>query len=174
MDLAGFENVSKSFGENNVLKNVNQKFEAGNIYLLDEPSGMGKTTKLRILAGLIKPDEGRVFAPAASMCFQEDRLFEQYDAITNIMLGGCDREKAEKLALTLLGSDDINKPVLELSGGQKRRVALIRAFSGDCKMVLLDEPFTGLDEENREKAQRFIESNAKGRIIVTASHVKAN
>ncbi|MCR5256045.1 MAG: ATP-binding cassette domain-containing protein [Acetatifactor sp.] len=170
---AVLRNVSKSFGDEEVLKNVNMELFSGNIYFLNDPSGSGKTTTLRILSELEKPDRGSVNAPEAAFCFQEDRLFEDHDAITNIMLGGCDRKRAHELALTLLGTEDIQKPVRDLSGGQKRRVSLLRAFAGDFPMILLDEPFTGLDEENRKKASDFIEGNKDNRIIVIASHVKA-
>jgi len=73
-----------------------------------------------------------------------------------------------------LEAEDLNKPCKELSGGMKRRVALVRAMVAKTPIVLLDEPYNGLDEENREKVFAYIEANAQNRIILMATHMKQN
>ena len=70
----------------------------------------------------------------------------------------------------LLPEDQLDKPVSELSGGMKRRTSLIRALLNDGRVIILDEPFAGLDEENRRKALKYIDEKQQGRIILLCSH----
>ena len=81
------------------------------------------------------------------------------------------REEAKKQLRKVLDEADLEKACKELSGGMKRRVALVRAFVADSDMLLLDEPFTGLDKETREKVSIFMKEEQKGRTILIASHI---
>ena len=72
----------------------------------------------------------------------------------------------------LLPEEALDQPCHELSGGMKRRVSLVRAMEAGAKCVLLDEPFTGLDEENRKKAEDYIRRKTRGRIVMIATHIR--
>ena len=169
------EQLSKAYAGQNVLENVNFTLYPG-VTCVMAPSGTGKTTLLRILLGLEKPDKGRVLLPANchwSVVFQEDRLLEQLDAMGNLrfVLGGALDERAAREVLAELGLDDVGgKAVRDYSGGMKRRLALARALLTDADALALDEPFTGLDEENRLRAWRCIQKHTSGKIVLLVSH----
>lgn len=164
--------LTRQFAQETVLDGINAEYEAGQTYYLREPSGSGKTTLLHILAGLQKPDSGSVEAPAAvSMQFQEDRLCEDYSAVKNVELVNGDREAARGALAELLEPEALDKPCRLLSGGMKRRVALVRALEADSDLVLLDEPFAGLDAETRVRAESYIRARRAGRILIIATHV---
>ena len=166
--------VSKSFGELSVLQDYSLTMENGKRYLLMAPSGTGKTTFLRILTGLDHADSGRVegMPVRTGMVFQEDRLCEEYDAVCNIMLGmrkgTVESVRAE--AAKILPEDCLTKPVKELSGGMRRRVALLRAVLSDSELLVLDEPFAGLDEENRVRSAKFLLNRLEGRTLLVTTH----
>lgn len=167
--LAG---VEKSFGEQRVLAGVSAVYEPGQIYYLRQPSGSGKTTLFSVLAGLLKPDGGNVSTPdTVSMMFQEDRLCEAYSAIKNVELVCGDKRRAREALLELLEPEALEKPCAQLSGGMKRRVALVRAMEADAAFVLLDEPFTGMDAETRARAEGYIRARQDGRTILIATHI---
>lgn len=166
------ENVEKCFGDCTVLKDCTAVYEPGGIYYLTSPSGSGKTTRLHILAGLAKPDAGEVEVPrSVSMVFQEDRLCEDYDAVKNVELATGDRERAESALLELLPPEALHKPCSQLSGGMKRRVAVVRAVETESEALFLDEPFTGLDAGTREQTKRYIDRRRAGRTLIVASHI---
>ena len=166
--------VSVSYGENKVLQNFSVTYEPDNLYMLDSPSGSGKTTLLRVIAGLTKPDEGSVECNnrKVAMLFQEDRLCEEYSALKNVELVAVSRSTAKEHLLQLLDEADIYKSCKELSGGMKRRVALARTFASGAEILLLDEPYNGLDEENRMRVARYIEEKGRNRVVIMASHVQ--
>ena len=166
------KNISKAFDDLEVLKNFNAVYQLGETHCFTSPSGSGKTTLFRILCGLEQADSGKVEPVCEySVMFQEDRLCEAYSAIRNIEMVLGDREKAREALLQLLEADALDKPCSQLSGGMKRRVALVRAMEakGDC--VILDEPFTGMDAETRAKAEQYIAERQQGRIVLVATHI---
>ena len=169
------DSVSKSYGEQMVLQKLCAKYEAGRIYYLTSPSGSGKTTLFRILSGLEEADAGRVLLPIAdfrySMVFQEDRLCEEYSAVRNVEMVTGDRMLAREALLQLLEPEALNKPCSQLSGGMKRRVALVRAMECVSDCVLLDEPFTGMDAETKARAEGYIKEKQNGRILIIATHI---
>ena len=151
--------LCKSYGTQNVLHEVTATFRAGEVCCLMAPSGAGKTTLLHILAGLVKPDTGRVSAEceepigvsgtialSPAMVFQEDRFCEEETALQNVMLTGCGRQEAEECLGRLLPPEAFHKPVKALSGGMRRRVCIARALVAEGNVLLLDEPFSGLDD----------------------------
>lgn len=83
-----------------------------------------------------------------------------------------DAKEAREVLACLLPEEALERPCRELSGGMKRRVSLVRAMEVGAQCVLLDEPFTGLDEENREKAYEYIRTHARGSIIMIATHIR--
>ena len=167
--------LNKSFGEQTVLHDFSYTFEDGKEYLIRGESGIGKTTLLRLITKLETPDSGEiVFDGDATfaMVFQEDRLIDEISAVRNVLL--CDPQLSEaevrKELCRLLPEDQIDKPIRELSGGQKRRTAIVRAMVNDGAVIILDEPFTGLDEDNRRKALAYIREKQNGRTILLCSH----
>ena len=170
--------VDKSFelteagDRKNVLDQLSAVYEPGEVYYLRSPSGSGKTTLLRILAGLEEADSGEVNVPGpVSMVFQEDRLCMEYSALKNVEMITGDKARAEGALCRLLEKEDLEKPCTVLSGGMKRRVALVRAMEAQSQLVLLDEPFTGMDEETRLRAEAYISARQQGRTLIIATHI---
>ncbi len=148
--------VSKSFDGKPVLVNLSHSFPDGGISCVLGPSGCGKTTLLRILMGLLEPDSGRILGlpGRCSAVFQEDRLIEHASALANVRIALKRDFPAGRIAeaLSAVGlADAMAQPVRELSGGMKRRVAIVRALLSDAPLLLMDEPFRGLDRATRER-----------------------
>ena len=179
--LLEVKNITKSFGNTVVLDDFSYKFER-RVYVLSEPSGAGKTTLLRILCGLEVADSGTVSkSPQAKtvMMFQEDRLLENLSVRANIMLAIKAHSQEQKQnareriteALCAVGLEGTeNKPVSELSGGQKRRVALLRTLFADADILLFDEPLKGLDEALKQQVIGFVKPFVESKIVIWVTH----
>ncbi|MCL2217193.1 MAG: ATP-binding cassette domain-containing protein [Defluviitaleaceae bacterium] len=179
------KNIYKSFGDNKVLENISMRFDEG-ITCIMGPSGRGKTTLAYIIARLVAPDSGEISFPGGqkkiSLMFQEDRLLEWENAISNVLfvtkspiLGGV-RKKREYLErgkelLTQAGlADSMYKKAAELSGGMKRRVCLCRALIADYDLLILDEPFKGLDSGIKPSIMDMVKSHAAGKTVICITH----
>lgn len=168
------QNLCKTYGDHVVLHNLSFTAGVGITRILGR-SGTGKTTLLRILLGLDQPDSGSLFGTNCrwAAVFQEDRLLGHLDAEDNLRfaLGSAYNAAAAKTLLGELGLADVgSKPICEYSGGMKRRLALARALLAPSDALILDEPFTGLDEENRSIALRCILHAAQTKPVLLASH----
>ena len=168
------QNLCKTYGNHVVLHNLSFTAGVGVTRILGR-SGAGKTTLLRILLGLDQPDSGSLFGTNCrwAAVFQEDRLLGHLDAEDNLRfaLGSAYNAAAAKTLLGELGLADVgSKPICEYSGGMKRRLALARALLVPSDALILDEPFTGLDEENRSIALRCILHAAQTKPVLLASH----
>lgn len=168
--------VSKRFGDHVVLDGLGLVLEQGTVTALTGPNGVGKTTIARLLLGLESPDSGSVEGLGGlrrAAVFQEDRLCTHLDAVANVRLV-LDRDRracaADELAEVGLEGDDASKPVRELSGGQRRRVAIARAMAARADFVVLDEPFTGLDAESKPAVMAYVRERLAGRTAVLISH----
>ena len=169
------KNLTKSFGEKQVLKDLTWSVPEGRISVIMGPSGGGKTTLLRILLGLEHADSGTVLGlegKRLSAVFQEDRLCEDADAVTNVTMVSRKvfKETVTQELLQLLPEEAIHKPVKELSGGQRRRVAIVRACAIPSDILIMDEPFTGLDDESREKCIEYIRHKQGSGALVLTTH----
>lgn len=166
--------ICKSYGGRSVLQDYSLTMEPGGRYVLMAPSGAGKTTLLRILTGLDNADAGQVsgMPERVSMVFQEDRLCEDCDAVCNIMLGASDADAGQvrREAALILPESCLDQPVRALSGGMRRRVALLRAVLSDAEVLILDEPFAGLDEENRARTATYLLDRLHGRTLLVTTH----
>lgn len=170
--------LSKSYGEMPVLEEISVELAAGGRYCLMGVSGRGKTTLLRLIMGTEKMDSGTIrFSegkrPRFSVVFQEDRLCETFSPLDNIRLVTgvryTQREIWDELS-GILPEESFQRPVMTLSGGMKRRVAIARAMMAESDIVLMDEPFTGLDEENRKRVISYILEKLRGRTLLVTTH----
>lgn len=182
--------LSKSFDGRKVLDNLNLELSSGSTYCLMGASGIGKTTFLRILLGLEQADSGQIImqpepggngktwhaADADSRLvavFQEDRLCETFSALENVMLTAgksLTQEDAFRELCRLLPEESVTRPVSTLSGGMKRRVAILRALLAPSCGILMDEPFTGLDEDTRRTVTDYVREKSAGKLLVVITH----
>lgn len=168
--------LTKRYGENTVLDGFSCVIPAGELTAVAGVSGCGKTTLLSLLTGLLDPDSGEVLTdpPGArfSAVFQEDRLCENLTVSANIRLANSGLSGAEiSEALSAVGlSGCENRTVRELSGGMKRRTALLRALLAEYGAVVLDEPFKGLDEATKNQVLDFCREKLRGKTAVLVTH----
>ena len=167
--------LTKRFGEKTLFEDLDLTLTAPAV--LWAPSGWGKTTLLRILMGLEKPTSGTVQGVGkVSAVFQEDRLCPQLTAVENVALvlpGPMDQYKKQiEMDFQQLGLDGaaLSLPARKLSGGQKRRAALLRALWAESDTLLLDEPFTGMDPETMKKAAALLKARCQDRNVLLATH----
>lgn len=168
------QEVSFAYETTPVCDRVTWRLPDNGVVCLWGPSGCGKTTLLRLLAGLEKPSAGRVEGgERVSMVFQEDRLLPWLTALENVTLVGAD-ETTASLVLKELGLTDEELGALpqHLSGGQQRRVALARALAADSDLLLLDEPFNGLDEDTWHNVVPLVAEYATRRPVVLVTHIR--
>lgn len=163
------------YEDNTVLKDVSAEFEPGKVYAITGESGIGKTTLLKVLCGVKKADEGKVKGKETvkACVFQENRLFEDYTAAENVFATGmCGKDLAvvEEALKEILPLEALGKPVKEYSGGMKRRVEIARAILSESPVILMDEPFSGLDDKTKDSTIQFIEKNRKNRTILLTTH----
>lgn len=173
MDIV-LSNITLCFGDKRVFSDFSAVFGQGSITCVMGSSGIGKTSLLNILMGLLKPDSGTVSGVPArfSTVFQEDRLCECCGARRNLKLAGCVGDIDS--ALKELGIEETCKAVSMFSGGMKRRVSLARAMLTPGDAVFLDEPFKGLDEQTKLTAIRFIKRYINGRTLIIVTHEEAD
>lgn len=166
--------ITKSYGKQKVLENISFNLNESERICIYGKSGIGKTTLLRIIAGLEKADSGKItFVGKVSMVFQEDRLLENTDVYTNLYcVLGSRFDKAEAdMHLKEVGLEGAgNKIVSELSGGMKRRVAIVRCMMKSSEIILLDEPFKGLDTILKDNIIRYVVKYLNGRAVIMVTH----
>ena len=166
--------VSKAY-DKAVLSDFSYSFPEKGIVLIRGASGCGKTTLLRILAGLEKPDSGSVTAERElkiSCVFQEPRLVPHLSVRNNVLLVKKDKDKdkaTEFLSMLGLGEDG-NKLPHELSGGMRLRVSIARSLYYGGDLYLWDEPTKELDPENRKKVSQIIQTLSKTACVVVVTH----
>lgn len=169
------EHLTKRFDNREIFKDLCLTIESP--VVLWAPSGWGKTTLLRILMGLETPDAGCVQGVGrVAAVFQEDRLCPQLNAVRNVtlVLPGAEAQYIQQITddFKQLGMDPaaLCLPARKLSGGQKRRTALLRALWAPSDTLLLDEPFTGMDPETMERAAALLARRCAGRPVLLATH----
>lgn len=158
------ESLSKHYGDKSVLRDFSFNFPSQGVVAVMGPSGCGKTTLLRLIAGLEQPDSGEVHLPKdtkLSMVFQEDRLLDTLTARENIlvvMAGHTPQNRARAdYCLDRCGLlPEADRYPGQLSGGMRRRVALARAVAYGGNLLLLDEPFKGLDRALKQQVMDFV------------------
>lgn len=186
------KNISKQFGQKKIFDHFNLTIEDGKILSLVGPSGGGKTTLLRMLAGLEKIDSGEIIYNGEvvpidhletlnllGFVFQDFQLFPHLSVLDNLTLSpvktmGMTKEAAKEKALGLLKRLGLGEHAgaypYSLSGGQKQRVALARAMMIDPQIIGYDEPTSALDPELRQEVEKLILQNREAgmtQIVVT-------
>lgn len=141
----------------------------------DGPFGRRKTTLLRILMGLEQADTGRIDGLDGirlSAVFQEDRLCGQLDGVSTLRLVApmLSRADARKTMKAVGLANCIGQPTRELSGGQRRRVAILRGLLADYDLLVLDEPFRGLDQETRQLVMEDTRRRCAGQTVLPVTH----
>ncbi|AMB99830.1 amino acid ABC transporter ATP-binding protein [Aerococcus urinaehominis] len=193
------KNLSKRFGDNQVLQDINIDINKGDVVAIIGPSGSGKSTLLRCLnlletidsgsitindvkveAGTVSKEEARKLRQQSAMVFQQYHLFKNKTALENVTLapiknGLLDKAAAEKQGLALLKSvglsDQRNQYPATLSGGQQQRVSIARALAVDPEIILLDEPTSALDPELVNEVLTTIERLTElNKTIVIVTH----
>lgn len=169
----GLFDVTKRFDDKVVLERFTLRLRQGETVALMGASGCGKSTAGKLLLGLLEADGGTVRRPKRmGAVFQEDRLCKEFDAVTNIAMVTGNRREAEE-ALAAVGLSGIKgRQTSALSGGMKRRVAILRALLSEAEVLVLDEPFTGLDAAGKQKVVRYVKERRKGRSTLLITHNK--
>ena len=170
--------LCKSFDGHLVLDQVSLHLVSGNIYCLMGSSGSGKTTLFHILLGLVSADSGEVNGlnkERISAVFQENRLCEAFTPVENVTMvmpssSGNNKRKAREALKRLLPEESLDRAASTLSGGMKRRVSIIRALMVPFDMVIMDEPFTGLDEETKQQVITYIKEQSAGKLVLISTH----
>ncbi|WP_292380403.1 ABC transporter ATP-binding protein [Methanosarcina sp. UBA289] len=190
MHTIEFENVSKSFSEKSVLEDISFSVRQGEIFGLLGPNGAGKTTLIRLLLDIIRPDSGeiRIFgdflSPAAKNrigylpeergLYKKTRLLDMLVYLAQ--LKGIPKKQAHLNAESLLKSLELdqyrNKKVEELSKGMQQKVQFLSAIIHEPKLLILDEPFSGLDPVNTKTVMtRILGLRAAGKTIILSTHM---
>lgn len=166
------KNLSFSFGEKLVISNFSLNVKKGEKIWLSGPSGIGKTTLIKLILGLLRPNSGEIDlgGMTPSVVFQENRLLPFYTVMQNIELVGGDKQKAKDILLALDIGETVNLYPKKLSGGMKRRAAIARALSVDFDLLILDEPFNGIDEKNLKKTAELINEICSNKTVIIITH----
>lgn len=165
-------NLCKSYGHLNILNKFSLSLPQQGIVCLLGPSGCGKTTLLRLLARLEEPDAGEILGidnKKIAMVFQEDRLISSLNALRNISVVN-EHYDALSLMKALGIHEAADKPIAQLSGGMQRRVALARAIAYEGDVMLMDEPFKGLDQETKQKAMDLVRPLGQAGLLIFVTH----
>ncbi|MFP4456975.1 MAG: ATP-binding cassette domain-containing protein [Clostridia bacterium] len=171
------KNIYKTYDNKEIISGLNLEIEKNKTTVIMGISGSGKTTLANILLGLREVDSGEIEGLEnleISAVFQEDRLSEQLSAISNVKLALKkdikDNEIVKQFQEVDMDYNILNKPVSSLSGGQRRRVAVVRAIMTEADFYCLDEPFKGLDHETKIKTMRYVADNIKDKTSLIITH----
>ncbi len=164
--------VKKSFVGKEILDIPSLAIPDKGVFCVSGPSGSGKTTLLRLIAGLETPDSGEILGTDGkkiSFLFQEDRLIASLTALQNVALV-CSKAKAMAALESVNLASDCDKFPAEMSGGMCRRTAFARAVAFGGDILLLDEPFKGLDGDLRNTLVNIIQKIAESSLVILVSH----
>lgn len=174
------KNLYKTFGDKVLFSDFSYKFSDKGIVLIKGASGCGKTTLLKMISGLEKADKGDIILKGTiSFLFQEDRLLDFLNAEENIacVLKGKNKDKlklARELIKKVMLQGNEKENIQNLSGGMKRRLAFARSIALSSDILLLDEPFNGLDPDSRKVISDIIKEYSLSHLVILISHNSAD
>ena len=171
--------IYKNFGDKNIFTNFNLIFPEKGFMAIMGPSGYGKTTLVNLILGILKPDHGEILGfegKEIAVVFQEDRLLEHKSGLDNILFvlqksTAANDAVWEMLARTGL-AEDAHKPAREYSGGMRRRLALCRALATNFDILILDEPFKGLDTALKPEIMALVKEKCRDKTAILITHDK--
>ena len=176
MNTLQIQDISKRYGQTVVFDRFSCTLHPGEVTVLFGASGSGKTTLLRLIMGLEEADEGSLDSfedVRISAVFQEDRLCNNLSAFSNVKLVVDPAVSSEQVkdALVAVGlGEAVHKPAKELSGGMRRRVALVRALMATYDLLILDEPYKGLAEETKAQVITYTADALRGKTVILVTH----
>lgn len=181
LPTVGLDNLSLTLGDIRLFDGLSLALPEQQWTALLGVSGVGKSTILKLLAGLVKPDSGTVHCPGAvAYMAQQDLLLPWLNVLDNVTVGvrlrqgGAAARRQRDKAMAILEqvgmADRVGFEPAALSGGMRQRVALARTLMEDCPVVLMDEPFSALDAVTRHRLQRLTFDLLQGRTVVLVTH----
>ncbi|MCL2854940.1 MAG: ATP-binding cassette domain-containing protein [Defluviitaleaceae bacterium] len=170
-------NIHKNFSENVIFAGFSLDIEDGAKLAIMGPSGKGKTTLINMLCGFTQPDTGNIIKRDGlqiSMVFQEDRLLPYKSGLANVLFPLKRAKNHAQVAIDLMAQaglgQDIHKKTAQYSGGMKRRLALCRALMVDFDLLILDEPFKGLDAALKPQIMELVKTRTQNKTLVLVTH----
>lgn len=189
MKTLELKNIRKSYNGRCVLDGINAVFGSSQPVCVRGVSGAGKTTLLNIIMGLVNADAGELVyndemhnvkkrsdnkkAYRLSSVFQESVLVGHLSPVINVSMvlkGKVDKDVIRNELCKLVDEECIDKPCTQLSGGMKRRVEIVRAMMADSDVVVMDEPFAGLDDKTKDTVIHYIINNIRERVLIISTH----
>lgn len=173
--MLNIKNLSYKYGDNLVIDNLSYEFECGKVTAIIGESGVGKTTLINLIANLLPTPTETITTDLSKIgyVFQEPRLFDWMSALENVSTVS-NEETARKILIKMGLGDALSKYPSELSGGMKQRVAIARALAYDPDLIILDEPFKGLDIEMRREISEFVFETLKNKTVIMVTHDTAD
>ena len=186
------ENITKKYNDKMIIQNINIELSSGQLIGLIGKNGAGKTTLLKLLSTIIKPTSGRIlldnqdivknpdvmrnklgYLPQEVYVYPNLTAFEYLNYIASVK--GIKKSEAEKqindLLLNFHLKDAANKRLATYSGGMKQRIGIICALLGNPQIIIIDEPTTGLDPEERVTVRNILSALSKERIVILSTHI---
>ncbi|KHJ67222.1 ABC transporter ATPase [Pantoea rodasii] len=178
MNALSFNQVTFGWGENPLCERLNLSLRGGKTTVFLGRSGIGKSTLLRLVAGLLQPEHGTVEGVSGKVAWmgQQDLLYPWLTVLENVMLSARlngekpDRARALALLEQVKLSEVANAPPSQLSGGMRQRVALARTLYAQREVVLMDEPFATLDVMTKLSLQTLTATLLKGKTVLLVTH----
>ena len=176
--MIAIEHINKSFGAQQVLKDINLEILAGQVLGLLGPNGAGKSTLMKILIGLWKADSGSVsvpsrigYLPENNPLYEEMYVTEYLQFMAQMTNDKCQMTNVDALIDRVGLTPERHKHIRELSKGYRQRVGLAQALLGDPELLILDEPTTGLDPNQLVEIRALIRSLGKERTVILSTHI---